>query len=161
MRSKKRWFLALCLLGVINTVSAAAMLEDVLGAPISVASLKGKWVFINDWASWCDPCVDEISELNRFYARHRDTVRVFAVNHDKISLQQQQQVMQQFGVRYPGLNPASLRVLHLKPLSVVPVTYVLNPRTELHTILYGGQRQKDFEEAMLTPPQTEGVRAPR
>ncbi len=141
-------WVALCL-SLQATSHAAGVLQDLHGAPISLSSLSGKWVFINYWASWCGPCVDEIAELNRFYqANHPEGVEVFAVNFDAPSLSRQRRLVQKFDIQYPSLNPQSLGPLHLEAISVVPVTYVFDPTGHLHTTLYGGQTRSSLQTAM-------------
>ena len=116
---------------------------------IPLSSFKGSWIFINYWASWCEPCVEEIVQFNRFYAaNHAHQIKVFGVNQDGVSLEAQKQLVKKFDLRYPSLDPQSIKTLHLRQLSVVPVTYVLNPAGGLHAILYGGQTVQDFNEAM-------------
>ncbi len=38
---------------------------------LSVASLRGKAVVLNFWASWCDPCREEAGVLERTWRRYR------------------------------------------------------------------------------------------
>jgi peroxiredoxin len=46
-------------------------LERLGGGRVTLEGLRGRWVLIDFWATWCAPCVVEIPELNEFYAEHR------------------------------------------------------------------------------------------
>ena len=52
------------------------------GALLSTASLRGRPVIVNFWASWCEPCVRELPALETFAARHDGPAdpQVLAVN---------------------------------------------------------------------------------
>lgn len=39
-------------------------LKDVNGQTITISALKGKVVFINFWATWCQPCVQEMPSIH-------------------------------------------------------------------------------------------------
>ncbi len=119
------------------------ILHDIHGASFSFSSLKGKWVFINYWASWCHPCLNEIPELNHFYdVNKKDTVALFAVNYDGLPNEKQVQLASQFGIQYPSLSQDPALDLHLGDIEVLPVTFVFNPEGQLHDVLYGGQTMK-------------------
>lgn len=58
------------------------ILNQVGGDPIQLSKLRGKTVLVNFWASWCQPCIDEMPDLQQFYVQHRsDNVAVLAVNY--------------------------------------------------------------------------------
>lgn len=39
--------------------------------PLSLASLRGRPLLVNFWATWCPPCVEELPLLNRFYRENK------------------------------------------------------------------------------------------
>ena len=141
---------ALKLLLLINTllfsipIQAEVLLHKVSGEDITLSSLKGKWVFINYWAGWCQPCLDEISELNRFSEQNKN-VAVFAVNYDGLPSSKLKRLIKKFNILYPSISSEEL---NLGEVSVVPITFVLNPAGELSTTLYGGQTLESLNEVI-------------
>jgi thiol-disulfide isomerase/thioredoxin len=46
-------------------------LRDLDGKPVDFAQFRGRTVFLNLWATWCDPCVAEMPSINRLAANPR------------------------------------------------------------------------------------------
>ncbi len=56
-------------------------LNDREGNEISLSQFEGKAVFVNFWASWCPPCVEEMPAIQSVYEKYKDKdVVVLAVN---------------------------------------------------------------------------------
>lgn len=46
--------------------------RDYKGVEHRLSDYRGKWVVMNFWATWCPPCLEEIPELAKFHAEHKD-----------------------------------------------------------------------------------------
>lgn len=57
--------------------------DVISGRAVSMKNLRGKVVVVEFWATWCGPCVGEIPELKRLYAKYHDQgVEFIGVSHD-------------------------------------------------------------------------------
>jgi thiol-disulfide isomerase/thioredoxin len=54
------------------------------GSRLAFASLRGRPLIVNFWATWCPPCVDELPMLNDFYKENRaQGLQVIGIAVDK------------------------------------------------------------------------------
>ena len=65
-----------------GSTASAFELKDTAGQPQRLAALKGKWVVVNFWATWCAPCVKEIPDIAEFAKGQGDKVRVLGIALD-------------------------------------------------------------------------------
>ena len=114
-------------------------LHPVNGTAIPFANLQGKWVFINYWASWCDTCLDEIVELNCFFAKNKNKIALFAVNYDMLPIESLLALIKKHKINYPSLQEDPAASLSLAEIHSVPTTFVFNPQGQLQVTLYGEQ----------------------
>ena len=126
-----------------------AVLQELNGATINFAELKGKWVIINYWASWCHPCNDEIPELNAFYEKNKDKdVMVIGVNYDNVDPTQLKKIIAAEGITYPNLSNDPRLTLGLGDIPGLPATYVFGPDGKLKDKLFGQQTRESLQQAI-------------
>ncbi len=71
------------------------------GEEISDASLRGKVVLVNFWATWCTPCRVEMPLLEQMQERHKDAgLVIVGLAVDRVSTEQVRQFVQSRGVTY-------------------------------------------------------------
>src|SRR5262245_29759698 len=66
-----------------NGATPDFQLPDATGRTVSLSQQRGHPVFLNFWATWCPPCVDEMPSLEDLARRLKDTdMRMLAVSVD-------------------------------------------------------------------------------
>lgn len=113
-------------------------LKDIDSHRIPFSSLKGQWIVINYWASWCEPCLHEIKELNHVYRHYKTSnVILFGVNAEGLPRFEQKKLIQQYNIDYPSLVEDPATYLNLGEIQGVPITFIFNPMGTLEATLYG------------------------
>jgi thiol-disulfide isomerase/thioredoxin len=85
-----------------NTPAMAdVVMTDVDGRSISTASLKGKVVIVNFWATWCPPCRAEIPDLIALQNKYRDQLQIIGVSQDETGPEVVRQFATEQRMNYP------------------------------------------------------------
>jgi thiol-disulfide isomerase/thioredoxin len=53
------------------------------GKGVQLSQLKGQWVFVNFWATWCPPCRDEMPSMEMLNRRFKDRMVMVAISVDE------------------------------------------------------------------------------
>lgn len=75
-------------------------LKTLDGAKISLASLKGKPVIVNFWATWCAPCKIEMPWFEE-YRKQNPELQIVGITEDKVPLETVKATAARAGATYP------------------------------------------------------------
>jgi len=131
---------------LLTACDREASVTDLDGNVIKLADLKGKWVVVNYWASWCKPCLEEIPELNAFYQSHKNTdAIVLGVNYDHADGPALQKIVSELNVAFPTLTKDPAALFGIGQIPGLPASYLIAPNGKLKNTLFGTQSQASLE----------------
>ena len=94
--------------------------------PLSIASLRGKTVVINFWASWCGPCKDETPLLEQGWQKWRDEDVVFVGIDIQDVRGDAREFLARYGVSYPNVYDGKGSTVGRYGATGVPETYFVD-----------------------------------
>src|SRR6266536_4360591 len=107
-------------------------LPDLQGRLVQLSALRGKVVFINVWATWCPPCIEEMPTMQRLYERlHNRGLEVLAISIDALGAQVVGPFMQQYQLTFPALLDPTDKITHLYHTKGVPESFIVDKRGRL------------------------------
>jgi len=140
-----------------NTPSAAplftSIIQDPEGKPQNLKQFENKIIVLNFWATWCEPCREEMPELSNFYTENKSkNVVVVGIAIDEAKAVRS--YLAKTKVIYPILVDEDKGVILSKNLGnnegILPYTVIINSNGIIEkTIL--GRVHKDQLDAILKP----------
>ena len=109
----------------------AFTLTDLDGREVSPASLRGKVVIVNFWATWCGPCRAEIPDLVALQAKYKDTLQVVGISEDEAGVDVVKRFAAEHKINYP-VAMVTPEIEKLFPgISALPTSYILDRESRI------------------------------
>lgn len=97
------------------------------GKPFDLAAMRGRWVIVNFWATWCSPCIAEMPAISKYVSAHRN-VTAIGLAYDRSPRADVLAFAKKHPVAYPlaQLDMDDLpRGIEMPP--ALPTTYLIAP----------------------------------
>jgi peroxiredoxin len=108
------------------------------GQQVSLASLKGKVVMVNFWATWCVPCRQEMPHLQALYERYNSLgFELLAVNVEKDNAEGARKWLEETPVTFPVLFDTKNEVTKLYKVQTMPSTVLVGRDGTMRFIHHG------------------------
>jgi cytochrome c biogenesis protein CcmG, thiol:disulfide interchange protein DsbE len=113
---------------------------------VSLASLRGRAVVVNFWASWCNPCKDESPYLERLWREKRGQGLVLVgVNEEDVS-KDARRFARRYALTYPVVRDKSGGLRDDYGLRGYPETFVVDRRGKIVERVAGPVHRGKFRE---------------
>ena len=97
------------------------------GKMVSLADYKGKVVFLNIWATWCPPCVEEMPSMEKLYqALNNEDFEILAVSIDETGAQDVLPFMKKHKLSFPTLTDPKGTIKGLYQTTGVPESFIID-----------------------------------
>ncbi len=117
------------------------------GGTLRLSELRGKVVLLNLWATWCEPCKEEMPAMERLWRRYKaHGLVVVALSMDAQGAKVVKPFIDKARFSYPvGLDPR-MEVAQLYGARAVPATFIIDRSGNLYAFALG-PREWDSKSA--------------
>ena len=110
------------------------------GSDVSLSDYRGKWVFVNFWATWCGPCVVEMPMMNNLYKElNGEGLEMVAISIDKKDVADVQAFVDEHKLVFTVLHDKESSLSSIYGLTSLPLSYVISPEGKVVAQAHGAR----------------------
>ena len=125
------------------------VLASLVGKPWSLSKLRGNVVLLNFWASWCEPCRQELPHLQQLHERHSDDGLVVLGVTDE-DPETAQRYLREHDIDYPSLHDGDGSAMQSYQINAIPTSLIIGRDGELLERVEGYTPASTFSKALKT-----------
>ena len=120
------------------------------GKPVKLSDYKGQAVLINFWATWCNPCRQEMPDLEALWKTYKDRgVVVLAVNlTDQDTVSDVTQYIKDLALTFPVVLDETGSVSSLYRVGPIPSSYFVDRQGVLSAVQVGSMSRATMDQRL-------------
>lgn len=116
------------------------------GEKFAMAEQKGNVVVLNIWATWCQPCAEEMPDLADMYNKYKDNgLVILGISIDEQGESVVVPFIKKYNVTYPIVIDDGTITKKYPATMGIPATYIIGPKGYLRYFSAGALTKKELK----------------
>ena len=112
-------------------------LNDINGKPLALSSLKGKYVILDFWGSWCGWCIKGFPEMKNYYNKYKGKFEILGIDCNDTEAKWKEAVKKHELPWLHVYNPRSSKVLGDYGIQGFPTKIIVGPDGKIVKTIVG------------------------
>jgi cytochrome c biogenesis protein CcmG/thiol:disulfide interchange protein DsbE len=135
---------------LVGAAAPSLVLPDLSGREVSLASLRGKAVALNFWATWCPPCKEELPAFSAAWKASRGRCLEIVGITEESTWEDAAIEVRRMEIPFPVVMDPEGAVARAYGVTGYPRTYVIDAEGKVRKI-FTGMVTRERLEAALAP----------
>ena len=134
----------------VNYPAPDLSLTDLQGNPVSLSDYRGQTVLVNNWATWCPPCKEEMPALQAYFKAHLDSNFTIIAIEAGEPVAEIANFVRQYKLTFPVWTDPTLKATVAFRNPGLPSSYVIDAQGRVR-LAWAGAISREALEKYVTP----------
>lgn len=123
--------------GLLGQKAPSFALTDLQGQQHQLSDYQGKTVLLNFWATWCQPCKNELPLLQKAQQQYKGQLVILGILFNETDNDKAAQFVQQRSISYPQLKNSSSDVNIAYGITGIPASFFIDSAGRVQQVIKG------------------------
>ncbi len=129
-----------------NFLAPTLKLTGLDGQSYKIGGKRDKPLFINFWASWCDPCKKEAPDLVSNFVKYKDKIDLYAINSTSLDSEEDaKSFAKQYKFPFPVLLDLKGNAIDAYRVGGYPTSFLIDKNGVVQDVIVGLLTPKELE----------------